>query len=137
MNYNVGWKRLFSACCVLAFFGCSDGYDRQPISGSVNFDGKPVPVGKIMFDAAPTEGGFPDVPRATAEIRDGEYALSKSEGLVADHKYTVRIYGFDGQAAETEDGEKEKEGTPLFTEYKEEIQLLMKDKTKWDFNVPK
>jgi hypothetical protein len=64
-----------------AAVGCGDagdGYDRQPVSGTVTLGGRPLASGMITFSpqAAPE-------PVATALIRDGAYELPRSEGPVA------------------------------------------------------
>jgi hypothetical protein len=82
--------------CIL-FSGCgSDGLGRQPISGTVNFDGAPIEKGTINFspvDTAPTSTGGP--------IEAGKFSFDRTKGLPAG-KYLVSIYApkpGTGQAA--------------------------------------
>lgn len=56
--------------------GCSDGKPpKYKLSGTVTFDGKPVPEGSIMFLASDLHGQ-PE----TAQIVDGKYALEVTAG---------------------------------------------------------
>lgn len=65
--------------------GCGDeGPARQPVSGTITLDGKPLASGSITF--APLEG----TTAATAEVRDGTYGVGQSEGL-APGRYQVEI----------------------------------------------
>jgi hypothetical protein len=61
---------------LLAVFalGCDNRPARQPISGTVTVDGKPLYYGTITFE--------PEVrgPRAAASIRDGKYEIESSRG---------------------------------------------------------
>jgi|GEM_PF-791893 len=76
-----------SLAIALSWFaaGCSEaGPARQPISGTITLDGKPLTVGTITF--APLDG----TTAATAPIQDGTYRLSRSEGP-APGRYQVEI----------------------------------------------
>lgn len=74
--------------------GCGGGAKKLPVailSGKVTFNGKPVPVGFITFQA---EQG----PVKSAEIKDGVYDTAKSAdpGIVPGPT-VIRITGFDGK----------------------------------------
>jgi hypothetical protein len=75
----------------LMVFGCgsSDPHNRQAVSGTVAYKGKPVVYGTIEF--VPSE----NQPTAlTLEIKDGKFAVDKKGGL-APGKYLIRVEGFD------------------------------------------
>ncbi|MBA4062928.1 MAG: hypothetical protein C0501_04315 [Isosphaera sp.] len=77
---------------LLALPGCAptDPHYRQPVSGLVTVDGRPVPYGNIEF--APAEGQ----PTALIlEVRDGRFAVAAKGGL-SPGKYVVRVQGMDG-----------------------------------------
>ncbi len=61
--------------------GCGGGEVRHLISGTVNYDGKPVEMGTISFDS-----GNPDLMPDGAAIVDGRYECEVRPG-----KMTVRI----------------------------------------------
>lgn len=85
---NPGRGRFFSGLALASVFGlagCGEsGPPRQPVSGTVTLDGKPLASGSITF--APVEG----VTAATAEVRDGAYRIGRSEGPVPG-RYQVEI----------------------------------------------
>jgi hypothetical protein len=84
-----------AAACVLSSFpGCADYDDlpREAISGSVNLSGKPLEGGTIQFQ--PKTNGISTV--CGAGISNGQYTISRSEGLVPG-KYQVLIYGVVAQ----------------------------------------
>lgn len=62
--------------CLLAAAGCDTGPEMIPISGTVTFQGKPIPLGKITLRAiegtrAPALGGT---------IKDGKYSIDTRGG---------------------------------------------------------
>jgi hypothetical protein len=60
---------------LIALAGCGEsGPARQPVSGSVTLDGRPLRAGSITF--APREG----TTAATAEVRDGTFRIARSGG---------------------------------------------------------
>ncbi|AGA24981.1 hypothetical protein [Singulisphaera acidiphila] len=69
----------------LVMVGCADeGPARQPVSGIITLDGKPLPSGSVTF--APLDGAT----AATAEVRDGTYQIARSVGP-APGRYQVEI----------------------------------------------
>lgn len=81
-----------AAAFLVALAGCGpvDPHNRQPVSGTVTIDDRPIPFGNIEF--APAEGQ----PTAlTVEIRDGRFGMDAKGGL-APGKYIVRVQGTDG-----------------------------------------
>lgn len=86
------------ACLVLAaLVGCNqgeegDGLAREAVTGTVNFDGKPLPAGSIAFIPTPdpNRGGG-----ATGEIKDGKFEIPKDRGPAAG-LYSVAISSATG-----------------------------------------
>lgn len=113
--------------CVLVSAGCGGADEKGPsryrVSGTVKFDGKPIPSGTIYFE---TSAG----PAGVAAISKGKYDTDKGKGVIGGpHK--VLIEGYDGQAVNPG----EKMGKPIFKPYRVEA-LLPKDDSKQDYNVP-
>ncbi|SIO42973.1 hypothetical protein SAMN05444166_4649 [Singulisphaera sp. GP187] len=80
---NLAWGVALAVSWVMV--GCGDeGPARQPVSGVITLDGKPLPSGSVTF--APLDGAT----AATAEIRDGAYCIGRSEGP-APGRYQVEI----------------------------------------------
>ena len=80
---------------LLMSFGCSrnSGPERYDLSGSITFDGKPVPAGYIML--APDKSKGNEGPGTSAEIKDGLYRTRPHEGTVGG-PHIATINGFDG-----------------------------------------
>jgi hypothetical protein len=110
--------------------GCgSSGPARYDVSGTVAFDGQPVPVGTITFVPAPGNAG----PGGSAGIEGGRYDTAATGKGPTGGPHVVFITGFDGK---TVDGvEKVQEGNPIFIDYREEVDLP-KEKATRDFDVP-
>lgn len=118
------------AATMASLVGCGgdSGPKRYDLSGTVTYDGKPVPAGTIIFEPDSSKGN--PGPQGVAEIRDGKYDTSKNgKGLIGG-PHIVRITGFD-RATEDETTTAE----PLFSEYKIEVDLPKEGGTK-DFEVP-
>ena len=85
--------RYLSSCCLfVALFsvvGCGEGdkFNRQAVSGTISYDGKPLPFGNIEF--AP-ENGQPT--NLILEVKAGKFDAKKEFGL-APGKYTIRVQG--------------------------------------------
>ena len=108
--------------------GCGDkGPARLRVSGKVNFDGKPVPAGQIVFepDAAAGNNG----PAGFAEITDGQYDTKKAGTGTVGGPHHVRITGLDGKPAGTATV------NPLFNTYETKVDLGKSESTQ-DFEVP-
>jgi hypothetical protein len=72
--------------------GCASGENSYDVSGTVTYDGKPVPKGLIFFDPdGPGKQGY-------ATIQDGRYNTAETGKGIGGGKYAVRINGFDGKA---------------------------------------
>lgn len=119
-----------SCVALLAVVGCGGGSDvtRYDVSGTVTFDGAPVPAGTITFLPASGNTG----PGGSATIKDGKYDTAAGGKGPTGGPHTVVITGFDGKS---DPGNELPYGKPLFTEYKTEADLP-KQKATQDFNVP-
>jgi hypothetical protein len=102
--------------------GCGGGSDEGPqrfdVSGSVKFDGQPVPTGMIYFDPAEGNSG----PQGFAAIVDGEFDTSSGKGTVGG-AHTARIEGADST------------GKPIFVPHFEEV-ALPKSASTQAFEIP-
>ncbi len=122
-----------SVCCLglVAVLGCGGGagdVDRYDVSGTVTFDGKPVPSGTITFLPAQGNTG----PGGNANIKDGKYDTAIDGKGPTGGPHDVVITGFDGNA---DPGNEMPLGKPLFSEYKTKADLP-KEKATQDFEVP-
>jgi hypothetical protein len=87
MNIKQSW--LAVALAALAGCGSGDGIKKVVVHGEVQFDGKPLPHGQILFyPLAETRG-----PVSTASINDGKF-VAKSKGGVPVGKHQVKIEGY-------------------------------------------
>ncbi len=82
------------AAGLLGLFGCSErqseGPARSHVSGTVTFEGKPVPFGSISF--VPFEGS--NLPVSGAEIHEGKYDVINNGGVPVG-KHRVEINGWE------------------------------------------
>ncbi|PQO39249.1 hypothetical protein C5Y96_05165 [Blastopirellula marina] len=105
---------------------------RYQVSGTVTYDGKPVPSGLVKFQPDVEKGGYG--PGGYAPIKDGEFCTA--EGICAG-PVKVSICGFDGIPLEVvnEDGKTVMEETNLFKEYPTLAEIKHAN-TVIDFAVP-
>jgi hypothetical protein len=100
---------LIPAFLLTSLAGCgeSDKLPREPISGSVTVEGKPLKSGLITFipneSNTPTQGG--------ALILEGKYSVPKNQGLVPG-KYRIIITSPDDKPAEIVDKANNAPGMP-------------------------
>jgi len=80
---------------LLAGCGGGDSVTRFHVSGSVNYEGKPVPAGTITFTPAKGNEG----PQGYAKITEGKYDTHSGKGTVGG-PMAVHIDGFDGVASD-------------------------------------
>jgi hypothetical protein len=80
----------FAACCLLpalfaaALLGCGPSKpETYPVSGTVTWNGQPLPEGSIRFEPEDAKGLPPD----PGQIKDGKYQLQARPG-----KKRVQIY---------------------------------------------
>lgn len=109
------------------------GPTRYTVTGTVTFQGQPVPYGRIDFEPDTEQGN--SGPFGTAEIRQGRYTTAGNRGVVGG-PHLVRITGSDGVPLEVADeGSIDPRGMPLFPEYVGHADLPHANST-WDFDVP-
>src|SRR5688572_30585859 len=104
--------------------GCQKGEKLFRVSGTVTYDGKPVPKGLIHFD--PTADG----PQGFANIQDGKYDTGQQNGIKGG-TYNIRVNGFNGVP-----GPDAPFGQALFPEYRGAKDLPEADST-YDLDIPK
>lgn len=113
----------------VALAGCGDSEKLYDVSGTITFEGKPIPKGLIFFDP---EKGTPGT-QGFANIEQGKYDTSNpgaGKGIRGG-KYSVRISGFDGvPAAEAPFGKF------LFPEHELKKELPSQKQT-FDYDVKK
>jgi hypothetical protein len=85
------------AAAVAAVVGCGGDEKLYNVSGTVTYNGKPVPKGLIFFDPDPAKGGTGT--QGFANITDGRYTTAVNGKGVRGGAYTVRVAGFDGKEA--------------------------------------
>ncbi|WP_439629789.1 hypothetical protein [Gemmata sp.] len=85
--------------------GC-DGTGRRELSGTVTYDGKPLPSGTILFEPDATKGN--DGPPGSATVTNGQYRTDPGKGVTGG-PYRVRVQGGNGVNA----GELNPHGSPL------------------------
>lgn len=90
------WILLFPLACAI---GCGgSGVEIFDVQGTVNFDGKPLPYGRIEFipDTAKANAG----PAGFAVVVDGNYDTAKNgRGAIAG-PHLVRLTGFSSEPAD-------------------------------------
>ncbi len=113
--------------------GCG-GDKGTRVSGTVTFDGKPVPTGKIYFMPDGTKGN--SGPTGYANIKDGKYdtAAPGSRGVTPGPN-KVTIEGTDPSAPPAGETSGDVTSTLLFTGYETTADLPEAASTK-DFDVP-
>lgn len=88
---NLLIRSLALAALALSLAGCGNGLNRQAVSGTVTYKGKPIVRGTVTF--APVEGGAAPV-HVSAPIEDGKFSVPKEAGPVPG-KYVVRFEAFE------------------------------------------
>lgn len=86
----------------LALPGCGESEPDNivHVQGTVTFDGKPIPIGMVIFEPDPSKGG--KGPQGHAEIRDGKFDTSAANGKgAAIGAQIVHISGGDGVNPDT------------------------------------
>lgn len=110
--------------------GCGESGEKlHQVSGTVTYDGKPIPKGLIFFDpdASKGTGGM----QGFANILDGKYNTAVEGQGIRGGTYEVRVNGFDGKQANDAPF-----GQGLFPEYRGAKELPKEDST-YDLDVPK
>lgn len=110
--------RAFGILLVLS--GCGDTSGTFPVSGTVTYQGEPVPRGSIGFIADYNAGN--KGPQAYGAIVDGKYETPPGKGH-GGGAYWVRVRGYDGVPIETPEGDMDKSGAPIFPNYEINVEL--------------
>jgi hypothetical protein len=82
---------------VAGLAGCGASDKLYDVSGTITFEGKPIPKGLIFFDPDGSNGT--PGPQGFANIEDGKFDTAipgKGKGIRGG-TYTIRISGFDGK----------------------------------------
>lgn len=92
-SYGPRWSVLLA----VLLLGCSgeEGPQRYRVSGTVTFEGSPVPIGAIQFTPDATQGN--SGPPAFAEIKDGEYDTAVSGKGFIGGPHIVSVDAFSGK----------------------------------------
>ena len=106
--------------------GGNSGPKKATLSGTVTYQGKPVPRGEMTFEPDTAKGNTG--PGSVARIVDGAYDMKGGMGVVGG-PHIVRITGFDG----VPDGDNT-DGKLLFEPWTTEVDLP-KESGKYDFIV--
>ncbi len=115
---------------LFALSGCGakvKGPERFQVTGTVTFDGKPVPAGEIIF--APDTAAGNNGPGSLAEIEDGKYTTTFGKGVVGG-AYILRVSGSDGVSTDDLPS-----GKSLFSGYEVKHDFPKKDST-FDIEAP-
>ena len=120
----------------LPLVGCSganDGPARFELSGTVNYQGKPVPYGELLFIPNSSKGN--QGTSAVAIIEAGRYQTAEDKGIIGGPHH-VEIKGFDGppvSGAVPADGETAPK--QLFKQLKVDVDFPREAST-YDFDLP-
>jgi len=124
------WHLLSATLFAVAVVGVAGCGNNPPynISGKVTFDGKPLPLGRIYFDADPRQQNSGS--SGWTDIKDGQYDTSRMGKGVSGGPTVVRIQGFKTEGADASGF-----GPPLFQEHTIQVDLP-RGKSTMDFDVP-
>lgn len=130
---------LMTGLATMVLVGCGQDTNplgRQPITGTVTFQGSPLASGSIEFapqgQGVQTSGG--------AVIKDGKYEIDAEHGLPAG-KYLIRISAADGDAAvEAMPGDSSEVAEELIpasynTESEHVVDVVESGPNKFDFDI--
>jgi hypothetical protein len=117
------------ALTVLTVVGCGEaGPQRFNVSGTVTYNGQPVPAGVVWFD--PDFSKQNDGPQGYAFIKDGKFDTAETESGPGGGPHIARVEGFDGKP-----GEELPMGRAIFLDFSQPVDLPREDTT-LEFNVP-
>jgi hypothetical protein len=119
----------FGLFALLVGAGCGgDGPARYRVSGTVSFNGQPVPGGEITFSPDISQGN--SGPGSFALIKQGKYETFRDKGAVAG-PHRVSISGYNAMPGEIPDDQIKE----LFPIYQTTIELSTKDQ-QHNFDIP-
>lgn len=124
------------AWMLLLLSGCGGGSDapvRYDLTGTVSFNGEPVPYGEILFLPDNSKGN--QGAGSVATIKEGRYQTPVGKGLIGG-PYRVEIKGFDALpiSGAVPVGD-ESVPQPLFKKYETNVDFPQESSTK-DFQIP-
>jgi len=128
-------RLLFTAAggaALLSAAGCGGSrVERYDVSGTVTYDGQPIPLGQIMFQPDTSRGNTG--PAGVAKIEHGRFDTRGSEKGTVGGPHRIIITGYDGKI----DIDRElPAGAALFDEYEASADLPEEDST-LNIDVPK
>lgn len=109
-GFRPAFAVLFIALIATVLNGCNRGPAMHDVSGSVTFDGKPVPAGRIYFNPDFSKGN--DGPQGFADIKDGMFDTRKGGQGHGGGAMVINVEGFDGKS-----NNPESVGTPIFAPF--------------------
>ncbi len=122
--------RILLACLLgCSILGCGKTEEAlHQVSGTVTYQGAPVPMGTIFFDPDASKGG--SGMQGFADIRDGKFDTAAGGRGVRGGAYIMRIQAYDGTVANAAPY-----GQALFPEYQTPKELPQQSTT-LDIEVP-
>lgn len=100
-----------------SLIGCGQDDGREPLTGNVTFDGKPLVYGEIVF--RPANG-----PEGSATVRDGKYNTEDGGQGITKGPNTIIITGYAAEPVSNADETKVTEAAPpLFTGHQQEVEI--------------
>ncbi len=95
-RYLTGLACVGALVSLCALTGCGHGGDPNlvHVNGTVTVDGKPIPLGLIVFEPDPARGNSGQ--QGHADIKDGKFDTRQSHKRVVLGAQVVRITGGDG-----------------------------------------
>lgn len=107
------------AMAMLSLAGCGgDGVDRHPVSGTVTYDGKPVPTGSITFIPDASVGKI--APTTYAKIENGVFKTDPAKSPTKG-KYKVQVNAYD--LANKKGAGEDVEIPALFPQYSMDVEI--------------
>jgi hypothetical protein len=96
-----------AGCGLFALAGCSgQPPGRYAVSGTVTFNGKPIPAGRVFLEPDPAGGNRG--PQAVALIKNGRFTTQPRKGAVGGSGIII-VQGYDGVSSDSYP-----DGQPLF-----------------------
>ena len=132
--FGSGW--LLVAIVLTSAVGCnstSQSATAYHVQGNVEFDGRPLPAGKVYFTPDSSQGN--QGPQGIATIKDGKYNTRDSRFGVVGGPYIVRVEGYDGVKPPNDEDNLFPDGQVLFRDYEIKIDFPQKDHVE-DIVVP-